>query len=306
MVQIITRQIQYFGILQLPPKGEIIKWWRLTFDLLKPPLSTYRNDRYPVPQGFWGYVQAISNQRVMQTWGIDYENQIIADYSNTNVFLHQSISCHLEAVLTSFVNLGLALNLPPIQRNNPIKDWVAYAQFPDRFRVKLLTPDTYCKLTFEYDFQEVCTVLGSTNPIPPPPPLPPPEAPLPPDTPPQNIPPNSPSYDGVDDNGETFNPGPDDPVNPDFPQGDRCKIYRVTVVVRLQGETDPFPPQAGLYFGEIEDVFLGNTPAQGAGVFVVAHGKPGGTCTDTIQTFKDLVVGEVAEIIEVTVTEEII
>jgi len=304
MIKTDTRQIQNFGIIKLPENTAKIKWYRLVFDLLKPPISTYQNNRYPVPQGFLGYVQSIYAERVLQTFRISYDNEVITEFSNINLWIHQINSCALEAILTSFVNLGNSLNVIPIQRNNPIKDFVPFATIPDRFRIQLLTEDTYANITLEYEEMETCEVPGSEDSPAPPPPPPPPPAQLPPDTPAANIPPNAPPYEGPDDDGETFNPGDRDPD--DFPVGEDCLVYRVTVTVAISADQDDNATSVALYLGPIEDVFVGIAEPGDTtnSVIVIAHGKPGGECTQEPQRYFDLIRNNVIDILQLDITLE--
>ena len=226
MVDKIERNIQYYGLIRPPLNANNIKWWRLTADIIRPQISEYRNDRYPVPQGFWGYVQSMYAGRVLQTYRISYKNEILAYNIDTDLFLQQNVSCSLEAFLTTAVNFAIALNLPPIQRNNPIKDWRNLSLPIEEFRIRLLTEQTVFKFTYEWEAQENCEVplsIPASEPPPPPPPKPDEVAPT---TPNSGIPPISDAYDGIDDGGLTYNPDPDD--GGDVPPTEACILYSMT------------------------------------------------------------------------------
>jgi hypothetical protein len=223
MVDKIERNIQYYGLIRPPSDIKNIKWWRLTADIIRPQISEYRNDRYPVPQGFWGYVQSMYAGRVLQTYRISYKNEILAYNIDTDLFLQQNVSCSLEAFLTTAVNFAIALNLPPIQRNNPIKDWRNLSLPIEEFRIRLLTEQTVFKFTYEWESQDNCEVPLSEFPEPPPPPPDPPPTEVPPTTPNSGIPPISDAYDGDEDGGLTYNPDPDDGGG--VPPTEACILY---------------------------------------------------------------------------------
>lgn len=226
MVEKIERTIQWYGLLKPPSDIKNLKWWRITADIIRPPLSIYRNDKYLTPYGFWGYLQCMYAGRVLHTYRLSYENEVVAYNINTDLFLHQSISCHLEAMLTSFVNLGLWVRPGFVfERNNPIKEWVNLAMPITEFRIKLLTEDTVFKFTYEYESQENCEVPDSSPP--PPPPFPPPLKPptFPPNTPNNQLPPISDAYDGENDGGLTYKPEEQEPP----PTGDDCAKYSVLI-----------------------------------------------------------------------------
>lgn len=226
----IERTIQYFGLLKIPATVKKVKWWRLTADIIRPPISEYRNDKYPVPQGFFGYVQCMYAGRVLHTYRISYKNEILAYDINTDLFLHQSVSCALEAILTSFVNFAINAGDIPIERNNPIKNWKQLSFPVEEFKIRLLTENTIFRFIYEYELQEDCAILGA-SPIPDPPPKPPDKPPsFPPNATEKDVPSNSPSYEGPNDNGETYKPGPDTPTT-----GEECAIYDVNYTIRNPG-----------------------------------------------------------------------
>jgi hypothetical protein len=218
----IERTIQWYGLLEIPADISALKYWRLYADLIRYPQTPYQNNRYPIPRSFFGYVQHMIGDKLYKNYAYEYPSQFIADHSNVEYFLHQSMSCFYEGMLNSFQNLGTALNLAPFNRFNSISDWTSYEINPSQFKIRLLTQDTIAKFTFEYDTQNQCP---GNNVPPPPPPIPPPQTkpigyPLPPGDNTSPTPNISPPYQGPDDNGETYNPSP---VMPNFNECDKVK-----------------------------------------------------------------------------------
>lgn len=252
-IQRIERTIRWYGLLRVPADIKQVKWWRLYADIIRPPISPYSNEKYQNPKGFYGYIQNMYGGRVAQTYTHEFDNQILIENSNTNLFLHQSISCSLEAVLSSFVNLFIALpRFPIIQRNNPIKDWQSYGWVPEEFRVKLLTEQTVIKLTFEYAKMQKCEVPESEEPEPPPPPPPPPPPKNPSGSPDNQLPPISDAYDGANDGGLTYKP--EQPVNPEVPPTEECIAYRVTT--NTQEALGIYVERTNIVFGIIKGLIL--------------------------------------------------
>jgi hypothetical protein len=302
MIEKIERTIQYYGLIRPPSDIKNIKWWRLTADIIRPQISEYRNDRYPVPQGFWGYVQSMYAGRVLQTYRISYKNEILAYNIDTDLFLQQNVSCSLEAFLTTAVNFAIALNLPPIQRNNPIKDWRNLSLPIEEFRVRLLTEQTVFKFTYEWEGQANCEVPLSEFPEPPPPPPDSPPTEVPPTTPNSGIPPISDAYDGDEDGGLTYNPDPDGGGGDG--QGEACVPYDVTFEVIDGGLSDPVQVTIEL-LGVIEgiDIAPDSIGSNGEAVFITSGGLDGnGECIQGVrnQVFVGLQPNSTASIVSVT------
>ena len=269
------RQIQFFGLIRptLEP-GRIVKWWRISADIIRPQISRYRNDRYPEFETFYGYLQCMLEDRVARTYNLDYNNSIVAEEYNTSGFLHQALSCHLEAILTSFEEQNTALGLLNIARTNPIKSWSHLFYFPTEIKIRLLTENVVMKFLLEWDYVENCSADVSIQPppeLPPPPPPPPPEIPAT-DT---NTPtPNSPAYEPPDDNGETFNPGAPEP-----PEFEECEAVIVTVEL-----VSPDTGSETLTYGmraPIGDVFVTCTSdgsTYSSGLVIQARGTFPGEC----------------------------
>lgn len=223
----ITRNIQFFGLLIPATDFEIAKFYSLTFDLVRKPTQPYTNTKYPLARGLFGYLQTLSSGKVTATYALEYERQYVCMQTYTAYFLHQALSCHLESMLDSFINV--ANYLQPgfvIQRNNPIKAWgLGIADF-DEIRVKFLDERTVGSITLDYEIIDRCNIPLSD----PPnrrrekPPLNV-DVPFPADIPNASIPPISPPYRPNNDDGLTYNPDGLPPENPG--EGINCAIYRI-------------------------------------------------------------------------------
>jgi hypothetical protein len=204
------------------------KWLRIYCSVVRQPLSVYLSAKSQPPYSFFGYVTFEKDGYILPVKvPIEFERQIVFHADLDTGFLHQSISCSLEAILTTFVNLGFALNIGAIQRNNPIKDWETPTIEFDTVLVRLLTEDSICSLNISWEEQDNCSVPESTPPrrrrIPPPPPPPPT---VPPGSPPGDNPDISPPYEGSDDGGRTYNPdGGNEPPPPTCTRGTLRVVY---------------------------------------------------------------------------------
>jgi hypothetical protein len=87
-----------------------------------------------------------------------------------------------------------------------------------------------------------------------------PENPKPPGD--NSIPAISDAYEGVDDGGRTYKPDP----SADLPKGEDCEIWKVTAIVRLQGEPPGSPGEeySGRFYAPISFVGVGAAPLEGS------------------------------------------
>lgn len=277
------RTIQFFGIIRPFYNPEsIVKWWRLTADIIRPQTSQYINAKFPNPETFYGYVQYIYANRVFRTDTFRYDNQILAFAYNTGAFLHAAVSCSLEAILTSFENQNNGLGLVNISRNNPIKSWNQLFIYPEEIRIRMLSPNNVARFIFEYDVVDNCAVDNSPNPSPEPTPEPPePQTPTEPETPDSQLPPISEAYEPPDDGGFTYNPEPPDLGEPGEgnntpPIGSNCTIYSVTATVIVNEDPGNTITSSGLYYGPIQDVFVENNDVR-----IICRGSAGITGQDS-------------------------
>jgi hypothetical protein len=177
----------------------------------------------------------MSAERVVWYKQIEFANQLLWESYDSADLLHRSLVCHLDAVNQSFINLGLAQGLPPIQVFNPIKDRLLPIAPVDEFRIRFFDERIIGQLTLEYALSLDCD-LPLSEPPPPPPPLPdrPPEPfpPPPPGEPPNpDLPPVSDAYDGEDDGGLTYRPDAEPPGGDiEYPVGDGCAPYELVLI----------------------------------------------------------------------------
>ncbi len=247
----ITRNIRYYGLIQIPDEAKKSRRFNVTFDIIRPAQSQYLNAKYNPSQTLHGYAMFLSDIRVIRSKPIQWDNVVIDEFRNDTLFLHQSISCSLNAVLTSFVNLEVALTLVPFEKINPIEKWKNLFPEYDAIAVKLLTETMVGQLTLTWDDLEMCSVPDSKPPEHQAPPDPPPPPQLPPTSPDDSLPAIAPPYDGGNDGGFTYKPGGNDDNNP--PQeGDMCQLIRVTFTADYYNSQTEFAPitQTVTVFGE--------------------------------------------------------
>jgi hypothetical protein len=225
----ITRNIQYFGVLKLPVDKNRIKFFEVTFDLVRSPYTEYRNDKANEPTYFYGYLQLVRNSRILKKIPIEFRNQVFVFDFNEHLAQHQELSCATSEIIESINCLATKLNVI-IQHSNPIKNWKVKPILFDEVWVKLVDPYTIGRFDLNYSYQEVC-MSGGNNPPQFPEDLP--EAlivPAPYSTPDENFA-IAPPYTLPNDGGRTYMPQPIIPP-PAFPSGEECQIYTYKIILR--------------------------------------------------------------------------
>lgn len=266
------RTIRYYGILKPPEESTKAKAVSLTFDVIRPHGNRSVSKRTRPDESFYGYASLMYDGRVLGIVPLRFENQIIFDYFNHDLYLQQAISCSLEAVLTSFVNLGLSLGLPPIQRDNPIKSWENPTLPFDEVRLQLEAEISIAKLTLAWDVMETCSAGGGPPATKPPPTRQPPPK-FPATAPDADMPPISPPYDGGDDNGNTYKP--DDGGFP--PETEEGRKYKVTVQYFVVNANPQTSNVDHVVWGKLGNMRFGTSPVNGAwGLWLNCHGDGGG------------------------------
>jgi hypothetical protein len=250
----ITRTIQWYGLIRFPPNADLdkIAWWRLTADMVRRPIAEFRSDGvWQPPRGFWGNVVSRRDRRRLDNWQLEFQNQIVAEYSATEAFLHTSISCSLDATLKSIENLATSLGFLTV-RFNPIKEWKPYRLIPEEFSVKMQSDNAVGEFLLEWDYLETCNI-DNNEPPPPPPPPPPIRFPIPLDPTSPNPRPISPPYNEPNDFDETY--VPEDQEEPEDPPD-----QEITYLVIVNGTREQL-----LFTGFWEEVGTGEIriPVQG-------------------------------------------
>lgn len=209
-----SRVIRYYGIHELPRQADTAKWLRITVNLERVGSNEYVNVKTEPSRKFHGYIELCRGGNVVKIIPYEFDNQQVLYIFNNELFLHTSISCSLEAILTTFVNFAIALNFPPIERINPIKDYVIplFSDYFDQVRYRLRQETMVCTSLIEWEKQEICSVPESTPPNRPPTPPAPPKNPKdakPADAPDAEVPPTAPPYRVNDDDHLTYKPNPE-------------------------------------------------------------------------------------------------
>lgn len=229
----INRTIRWYGLLNLPDDFERIADFTLAFDIVRLPTQPYTNVKYPTKKGLFGYVQRILDGRVVQTYPLEYENQIVDADTSTAAYLHSGQVCTIDDINASFINLGLWVRPGYVViKTNPLKDWFSPGLGFDSYRIRLIEEICVGNFTFTYQMIPTCAI-SPFDPPPPPPERPPrnQNPPQPSSLPDSLLPPISPPYQGVDDDGYTYFPGFVPPPPPDE-GGIVCQAYRVQISYR--------------------------------------------------------------------------
>lgn len=246
------RVIRWYGILKPPEEAINSKQATLQFSIIRPHSNLYMSKRSRPNEYFFGYAALLLEEMVVDVVPLRYEKQILFYFFNDNLWLHQNVSCHLEATLTSIVNLGASLGLPPIERVNPIEDWEVPTLPFDEVRVQLEEETAVCELNLVWDEMEECEAGGSPPPRKPPPTRPTPPK-VPPNTPDNELPRISPPYEGEDDNGNTYRPEDED----DLPETGECVLYLLVIDYVVELANPPAYTQEYYLWGELTDLFFG-------------------------------------------------
>lgn len=226
------RTISGKGILIVPDNDDVNKARLMTLyvSVIRRPINEYLNFKYNPPKGYYATLLFERETFVVREEVLEYPAQLWdfspeKDYQNL-----YALDCVYEGILATFVNLGLALALPPISVNNSIALYRHTDLWFDKIKV-VCYADTAVKLTLESKPYDFCPEQPTVEPDPPPPPPPVIEE-IPPGTPLLEQNGVSPPYDGSTfDNGDTdpfeldlFNipPGPE-------PSGEECEQYAVRI-----------------------------------------------------------------------------
>jgi len=230
------RLISGKGVLKIPSEARKLRYFRVFFDVVRPPKNPYLSQEWNPPQGLYarmvyrrdGYVQSSDSLKFKRE-----ERRFIADIAGQSLI---ATKCAYEGTLISFANLATGLGLTVTAVTDLIQDFqtlqlswdeILFACYSDTaLQVRLYGTD--------YDY---C----NEDPTPPndPPPPPPPLPELPPGTPIGDI---SPPYDpDTNDDGNT-QPYPDDsiPAPPELP-GVTCQAYTLRIRIFSDGYGDPTP-----------------------------------------------------------------
>lgn len=213
------RLISGKGVLRVPTDVVKNRFYVLYTDLVRPPNNKYVNLNYNPPRSQYAWLTFFRNGYLLDEKSIAFPKQVFDGVNDICGQTLLALKCSYAGTLQTFVNLGLALGLPPISVINTIADYQNLRLAWDEIRI-VCYADTaiQCRLyRLKYD---VCDADLDDD-FPPPPPDPP-VPPVPPTTPLDNI---SPAYDQDVDDGNTV-PFPTD-TNVPPPVGNACQAYTV-------------------------------------------------------------------------------
>ena len=276
-----TRVISGKGVLLLDPLVDPkYRYLFLLIDVVRLPNNEYLNFKWNPPESFYANVTLGKNGYVYESRAIKYPAELwkfIPDIAGQVLIAEK---CSLDAVLQSFVNLGIALGVTPISVSNPITDYATLSLEPQEFKFVCYSSAAIRLRLYgqEYDTCDEDYVRRDTGPE-----LPPPE----PGSIPKDVPvATSPPYSGEDDNGDTVPYPGDEPDDGDFPIGDTCSV--VTVSGNLAFET---PDNQSFNYDFSVDVWgeitnaetVQNTDVnfpQDGGFLVTCRGRTSDVCND--------------------------
>lgn len=215
------RVISGRGSLTIPERFNKAVRIFLYVDVVREPESPYRSYRVNPPESFYGRVTANIGNYVLENYSIDYERQVFELFNGNDAQLMRAVKC-LEKAVRNYVFLGTA---------NPAVVFIdQLAEFePDRYNADnfkfVCFAGTALRLELRGYEPSDC---GTDDSEPTPPPPPPQDEPFD-KTPPGEPVEVSPPEEGEEPETDPF-PGDEEETPPgDFPFGDRCVAYRVTV-----------------------------------------------------------------------------
>jgi hypothetical protein len=255
-------------------------------DVIRLPFNQYRNNNYNLPKSRYGTINLFKTDFHEQELCIEYPRQAFHFYPDPSAQVFYLAKC-IYANIAQGLELGFAGAGSPISMPDTFADWYHTSYWWDEAKI-VCYADTALRVVLESEEFLLCD--DDSDPDPPPPPPPPDE---PTDVPPgtslgdDNAPVSDP-YQGDDDDGETV-PYPGDnfpaPPAPEFPQGERCAGYYVSISV-VGNDGTPFNFTNRQHYGEIE--FVGIDPDNPVNVIIVSHGQPnapGGICYSELRYY---------------------
>jgi len=228
----IVRTISGKGVILIPEEYQNCRKIYLYSQLIRPPSNQSINFTWNPDKSFYAHITFCFDDFVLYSFDMNFENQmwIVADLQPSQNLL--SLICAYEGVLDSFVSFALALGIF-ISKTNLIFEHGYETFVPNRIRFECFAESAILLTLKGVDFDICDPEEGSPSPPPPPPP---PQPKVPSDTPV----PVSPPYEGEDDGGDTVPLPIDEPEpTPDFPFGEECDRYIVSVRIFDVSVTPP-------------------------------------------------------------------
>lgn len=92
-------------------------------DVNRKPKSDYLSKKTEPSRSFYGYITLQSDDYVLQEVAINYPKQRFDFYTDNTGIIQKMLPCINQEILQSFVNLALALGVPPVSLQNETKNW---------------------------------------------------------------------------------------------------------------------------------------------------------------------------------------
>jgi hypothetical protein len=231
------RTISGKGILIVPDNNNVKEARLMTLyaSVIRRPINEYLNFKYNPPKGFYATLVFERETFVVREETLEYPDQLW-DFSPEKDFQNlYALDCVYEGILATFVNLGLALSLPPISVQNTIALYRHTDLWFDKIKVTCYG-GTAIKLSLVSKAYDFCPEQPGVTPDPPPPPPSVIEE-IPAGTPLTEENGVSPPYDG-----STFDDGDTDPFELDLyqvpppppPSGEECEQYPIRITYQAE------------------------------------------------------------------------
>ncbi len=262
-----VRIISGKGSLTIPERfSEAVRIF-LYVDVIRENASVYRSYRTNPSESFFGRITANIGNYVLQTYSIDFDRQVFEVFNGANANIIRAIKC-LEKAVRNYEVLGSPGETIPFL--DQLSEFEPERWDVDNFKF-VCFGGTALRLELKGYAPSLCGVDDDEPTPPPPPPQDEPFDKTPPDEPIEVSPPEP----GEEQETDPF-PGDEEETPPgDFPFGDRCVAYRVTVNYDfISGQNfDDFND----FWGEIEGIRVQNV-GSGSEVQVNCYGLDNSAC----------------------------
>lgn len=255
MAELVNRILSGRGVVLLPDSADLrkAKYLYTYVQVLRFPNNEYLNAKWNPSKSYYANLVFLAEGIIQRTETLEFVHQsFITDIDSQHQQTYALI-CAYDGILDSFVNLGIALQLPPIQRDNRIKDFKHLYTGYDEIWVQCYS-DTLIEVSIKSVPFDRCADEENNPPNPPPEPPPPPPEPIPPGTPAFETPyPLSPPYEGREDEQQ---PAPIDVPGEPIPPERTCTPTVVAFRVNFRDSTGvpQFTDASASVYGDVGEI----------------------------------------------------
>jgi hypothetical protein len=272
------RRVSGRGVLKVPPRALEFAYYTMFVDLLRVPSNRYLTREWNPFKSVYARMAFRRDEYVIFDQMVEYEKQQFTYVNDPSGQTLIAVKCAYEGVLQSFVNLVTGLSGTPggigifvTGVENKIQDFKTTALGWDEVLFKCYG-DAALLIRFYGAKYDQCNPLQDETERPPAPPLA--DPPLPPGTPLDDL---SPPYDPeTNDDGNT-QPFEGDDTNYDFPVGNDCDLYTISLTV-FSNTTQTDRDEEYTLFAPIGQPYLGEQNGS-FGIIIECRGViQGGVC----------------------------